>query len=194
MTISFRQALPQDSLFIAHAILAALHVRDMEDEILYVEDLKPLVRAIQEENILYSYMNTRVAEVDSVVAGCFVTYDGGIFESLRLPTYRVLGKVLMPGKNLESLDAYAATEPETGAGEYYLDSLAVLPRFRHTGVGRMLVVDAICHGRRQGFHTFTGLVAADSPALLKFYQSEGLMPQRKQLLFGEEYYRLVLER
>lgn len=194
MTITLRDATPSDAPFIAHAVIAALHEGEMPDDIAATPAPTSLVQAIANEPILYSYRHTRMADIDGVSAGCFVTYDGALFASLRPRTYQVLGQALGFAGPLPDDDPTFHQQPETQPGEYYLDSLAVLPRFRKSGVGRLLVVDAICQGRNRGHHRFTGLVAVDSPHLLRFYQSEGLQPVSQQDLFGTPYHRLLLER
>lgn len=192
-TITLRDATPADAPFIAHAVIAALHEGEMPAQPFATPVSQVLVQAIVQEPILYSYRHTRMADVDGQPAGCFVTYDGALFLPLRPLTYQVLGQALGFTGPLPDADPTLQQEPETRPGEFYLDSLAVLPQHRQSGVGRLLVVDAICQGRNRGHHRFTGLVATDSPHLLRFYQSEGLQPVGQQLLFGTPYHRLLLE-
>lgn len=78
----------------------------------------------------YSYRNTLVAEVGGVAAGAVVGYDGARLVELRKHIYPLLR---------EHLGTVPHIEDETEAGEYYLDSLAVLSAYRRRGVGEALV-------------------------------------------------------
>ena len=78
----------------------------------------------------YSYRNTLVAEVGGVAAGAVVGYDGARLVELRKHIYPLLR---------EHLGTTPHIEDETEAGEYYLDSLAVLSAYRRRGVGEALV-------------------------------------------------------
>lgn len=51
--------------------------------------------------------------------------------------------------NLAQIDA--ESEQETDPGEYHLDSLAVLPGYRHHGIGRALLLDGIQLGASLGY-------------------------------------------
>ena len=78
----------------------------------------------------YSYRNVLIAEVDGTVAGAIVGYDGALLYELREPIFPLLEKYLGSVPDIED---------ETAAGEFYLDSLGVLPQFRGMGVGAMLL-------------------------------------------------------
>lgn len=102
----------------------------------------------QRANTQYSYLNSLVAEVDDVVAGAVVGYDGARLAELRKHIYPLLK---------EHLGTIPHIEDETEAGEYYLDSLAVLPDYRRRGVGEALV-NALCNSAFDKGYGRVGLI------------------------------------
>lgn len=102
----------------------------------------------QRANTQYSYLNSLVAEVDDVAAGAVVGYDGARLAELRKHIYPLLK---------EHLGTIPHIEDETEAGEYYLDSLAVLPDYRRRGVGEALV-NALCNSAFDKGYGRVGLI------------------------------------
>lgn len=97
----------------------------------------------EREDAQYSYRNTLVATGDDGrVMGAIVCYDGARLEELRRPFLAAMKARF--GVTLEGL------QDETDAGEFYLDSLAVLPEFRHRGVGEALLRAGVERARRAG--------------------------------------------
>jgi ribosomal protein S18 acetylase RimI-like enzyme len=89
-----------------------------------------------------------VAEIDGVKAGAVVGYDGALLELLRNGTFEVLK---------ECIDRVPNILDETQAGEYYLDSIGVLPEFHGHGVGRALII-AFCNKAFAEGHECVGLI------------------------------------
>ena len=87
----------------------------------------------------------RLLLCDGKLAGGLISYDGATHEERRRNTW-----VMPDGRLLSSGDV-----PETMAGEYYLDSLAIVPEFRGYGLWRMLFDDAIEKAKEKGFHRVT---------------------------------------
>jgi len=85
------------------------------------------------EDSQYSYLNTLKAVDDSGAAmGFALGYDGAELYSLRRAFYSEVKRVL--GKDMEG-----RMGDECQPTEYYLDSLAVFPRFRGRGVAKELI-------------------------------------------------------
>lgn len=135
------------------------------------------------EDILYSWTRTRIAEIDGVPAGCLISYPGEEYARLRIRTWS-----LIFGSTEEEADMY---DSETFPGEYYLDSLAVLPQFRGKGVGSALLLDGVRKGREAGFDRVTLIVDVDKPDNIALYTKLGFVKEETISFFGHEYYRMA---
>ena len=83
----------------------------------------------------------------------------------------------------------AQMDPEARPGEYYLDSLCVLPTHRGHGIGRMLLQRAIADGQAQGF-TPTLAVHPENLKAQALYARQGFRPAGRYFIFGEDYLRM----
>lgn len=132
----------------------------------------------------YSYRNTLVAEVDGMVAGALVGYDGADLEALREPIFPLL---------LKHLGEIPHIEDETEVGEFYLDSLGVLPRFRGLGVGSALL-NAMCDRAYVAGHERVGLIVdIDNPKAEKLYTELGFMRIGRKRFIGHDMWHLQRE-
>lgn len=179
-----RDATTSDAPFLAKCIMAGMHFYDFEtsppeDEDIYVR----LVGSERTENWLYSYRYTRVAEVDGLAVGSLLSYPGDIYRDLRQKTFSAIWPEL---SQME-----AESDQETGPGEYYLDTLAVLPAYRGHGIGRELLKDGIQKGIRLGFKRIALVADAGMPHLIRLYESVGFLPADHRLAFGVDSQRMI---
>lgn len=179
-----RDALPSDAPFLAQCILAGFHLYDFEPEGPKDKEVYRLLNeCIKREDLLYTYKFARIAEVDGVAAGALLSYPGELYRGLRHKTFVELWPDLL------RLDA--ESEQETGPGEYYLDSLAVAPAFRHQGIGRLLIEDGIRKGIGLGYKQM-GLVAdVTMPHLIRLYESYGFVSEERRKVLGIDFQRMV---
>ena len=134
--VRIQSATKEQSADIARLIMMAM----TDDCCLYfcgagygLEDFRKLMtRLVEREDSQYSYRNTQVALDEDKVVGISVSYDGGQLRELR-QAFIEEAKVHV-GKDHTSMD------DETQQGELYLDSLAVLPKYRHQGIVRKLLL------------------------------------------------------
>ena len=96
-----------------------------------------------------------------------MSYDGATHEEGRRNTW-----VMPDGRLLSSGDV-----PETTAGEYYLDSLAIVPEFRGHGLWRKLFDDAVEMAKEKGFHRVTLICDESYHKLAQLYTSYGFVPE-----------------
>ncbi len=91
-------------------------------------------------------------------------------------------------------------EPECLPGEFYLDSMAILPEFRgrayeYAGstdrIGHILMLDGIEEGRRKGFPRISLIVDKAKPRLKTYYSALGFRPDGEILFFGHLYDRMI---
>ena len=129
----------------------------------------------------YSYHCALVAEVDGQAAGVIVGYDGARLQALRQPTLAYICKQagFMP-----------QIQDETEAGEYYLDTLAVFPPFRHQGVGKALIL-ALCDKAFSEGHQRVGLlVDKDNAKAERLYTSLGFQRINTKQLFDHDLWHM----
>lgn len=186
MTIQLRNASPSDAPFLAKCVMAGMHFFDFESELPADEEIfRRLTGCEMREDLLYSYARTRVAEVDGTVAGSLLSYPGDTYLTLRHKTFSELWP------ELATMDEQS--EPETDPGEYYLDTLAVLPAFRRMGIGRALLEDGIQRGIAAGYQRITLAADSEMTHLIKLYQSVGFVVADHRRAFGVDFQRMIYE-
>ena len=123
----------------------------------------------------YSYHNAILAEVGNQVIGGIVGYDGSLLRQLRQPTLAYIE---------QQTGVMPQVQEETEPGEFYLDSLAVFPPYRHQGIGRQLIL-AFCEKAFGDGHPCVGLlVDQDNPKAERLYSSLGLQRVKQKQLFN----------
>ena len=83
------------------------------------------------------------------------------------------------------------SERETDPGEYYLDTLAVLPEFRHQGIGRTLLEDGIRKGAELGYKQMALVADMDMPHLIRLYEKVGFRLADRRRAFGVDFQRMI---
>ena len=182
--IIVREATPEDATIIAQVV--AMAIGDEEGVRHYCgDDYIGVLTAIAScDNTQYSWRYALVAEVDSHVAGAVVGYDGAELRTLRNGTFEVLSKTIGRVPNIVD---------ETEAGEYYLDSVGVLPEHRGMGVGRALV-EAICKRAFASGHRRVGLIVdMENPMAESLYTSLGFERVGSRPFFIHQMWHLQRE-
>jgi len=196
--ITIRPATPNDAPFVARLIMAA-----MTDECcLYfcgrghgLQDFRSMITAlVRRTDSQYSYLNTLVAEVpenpDETVenltpAGISVAYDGARLHELRRAFVDMARQQL--GRD------HSQMADETQAGELYLDSFAVEPRFRRRGIGTRLLRATAERARAMGLPRVGLLVDEANPSAERLYRSAGFRHADNNLWGGHPMRHLVLD-
>ncbi len=143
--------------------------------------LAVLTEIARREGTQYSWQYALMAEVEGVVAGAVVGYDGARLAELRDGTFAVLR---------EQIGRVPTIADETEAGEVYLDSVGVLPEFRGLGVGRALVA-AFCEKTFAEGRERVGLIVDyANPNAEKLYTSLGFERADTKLFFGHQMWHL----
>lgn len=114
----------------------------------------------------YSYENTICAvDADGTIAGISVSYDGARLRPLR--------KAFIAGA-LEAFGRdFSGMPDETQAGELYLDSLAVLPEYRHRGIATALLHATAEKAKAMGVGPLGLLVDEGNPRAEILYNKVG---------------------
>jgi ribosomal protein S18 acetylase RimI-like enzyme len=129
------------------------------------------------EGTQYSYTNALIALVNGEPAGAVVGYDGALLEPLRSATVSVIKK---------SFSEYSLPDDETQAGEFYIDSLGVLPKFRGYGVGKRLLMAMTGKGLALGCSKVGLIVDVENPGASSLYCACGFEEVGEKLFFGHK--------
>lgn len=186
--ITYRNATPQDAAFVAMVVAEAVGITVMEratEGTLSDADRESqtLIEAVcRRDDTLYSWRHTRLAIAGGVPVGALVSYPGEGYMECRKHTFALLSSLIT--FDVESMDA------ETRDGEYYLDSLAVLPAYRGQGIARQLLLHAQQEAHRQGRPAILAC-APDNTGARLLYESLGFRQEGLMHIFGEDYLRMV---
>ena len=177
--ITFRQATIDDAQFIAEGFHTAMLMNDTPKEriALFAEKI------CRRNDVLYSAQNTILAEKYGKPIGMITSYDGKNYSAFRKTTMALVKEHL----GIE----FPGMEDEATEGEYYLDSLAVLPECRGLGIGSSLLKEAISRGHALGLPV-TLVVDPANPKARKLYESLGFSFLRKIFIFGHNYDKMIL--
>ena len=183
--VQLRDATLEDSPFIARVVFAGIDMLDI-DAVLPDEQrviFEHLIGICRMNDTLYSYLNTRIAEIDGNPVGGLVAYDGARYATLRAKTFGLV-------QQTSGLDL-SRNAMETGPGEFYLDSMAVFSDCRGMGIGKLLMRDRVDFAFNNGFQKVTLLVDEDKPRLQQYYESEDFAFSEEMFVFGSWYNKLV---
>jgi len=136
------------------------------------------------DSLQYSYQNTLVAMDAEQVVGISVSYDGGCLHELRRAFIEAAKEQI--GKDHSGMD------DETQAGELYLDSLAVLPDYRHQGIARKLLLATKERANCLGLPRVGLLVDKDNPVGEALYTSVGFQYVNDNQWGGHPMKHLIL--
>ena len=177
-----RRARKEEAAQIAALFMLAWPVEEiLESNGLTYEQLHESMAAIAAaEKTIYSYENTIVAEVDGQVVGAMCAYDGADYMRLKQPIVDVLGA-----------DSGFAQLKETEAGEFYLDSVGVLPEYRGRGIASRLF-EAQCKRAASLGHKVAGLIVdVDKPQAEALYARLGFTYLDNKDFFGHTMKHMV---
>ena len=183
--VQLRDATLDDAPFIARVVLAGIDMLDIDAVLLDEQHAiyEHLMDICRMDDTLYSYLNTRIAEIDGNRVGALVAYDGARYAALRAKTFGLVQQ--SSGMDL------SRNAMETGPGEFYLDSMAVLSDFRGLGIGKTLMRDRMDYALRNGFQKVTLLVDKHKPRLQRYYESDGFAFDEEMFVFGSWYNKLA---
>lgn len=178
--IEIRRATNDDAPVIAAAVAMAI---GHESSVHYCGEnyLDVLTEVAQLAESQYSYINSLVAFADGEPAGAICGYDGAALGLLREGTLAVVNKY-------NPLDG--PIDDETQPGEFYLDSIGVLPEYRGLGIGSMLI-NAMTETARNEGHRCVGLIVDfDNPNAEKLYARLGFRRVGTRMFFGHKMWHL----
>lgn len=178
-SIIIRDATPADAELIAWTVAEA-----SDGNHAYFDRLKSIA---SETDNLFSWQNTRVAEVDGRAVGCQITFTGKHYASFRKRTWLA---VWSPPLTEEIIDRAPL---EADADEYHLDSIAILPEYQGRGISRALIMDSVRRGQALGYAHIAFLVETDKPSLHDYYARLGFVDEKPVRLFLTDYIKMRYE-
>lgn len=178
--VQIREARKEDALFIARGFHTAMLYDDTTEERLASFAKVVCVR----EDVLYSWKNTVIAEEDGVPVGMLTSYDGQYYRKLHVRTEEIIKEAFGT--------EFPGMEDEAGPGEYYLDSLAVLPASRGKGIGKALLRYGIERGKALGLRVTLAVDPVNTRAQA-LYRSLGFVPAGELFIFGHTYWKWEID-
>lgn len=183
--LHIRDGRPSDAHFLAECIMAGMHMYDFEEVL--NDDLSDILGRLtsceERTDTLYTHARTRVGEIDGTPVAALLSYPGELYRELKEKTFREYWPAFF--------ELFSSDDPETGPGEYYLDSLAVLPAFRHRGIGQAMIRDSMQIGISQGFTRIALVADSQMPRLVSLYGSLGFVREEIRHAFGTDFQRMV---
>lgn len=134
------------------------------------------------EDTQYSYRNALVADLGGTPTGAIVGYDGAKLHELREPTLRLI--------EARTGQSFSNVQDETNPHEFYLDSLGVLPAYRHLGIGSRLLKALRDKAFAEGHKCAGLLVDVENPQAEHLYLSLGFERTELRNLFGHQMWHL----
>lgn len=189
--ITIRQAQVNDATSIAEGIYEAFLLPGSElenDPSFHQQWLDALTVVCAQSDTHYSFCNTLIAEVDGEVAGIMIAVDGTNYRIQRERMYPQLKSIfdIAFGMGWEDM------EDEAQAGEFYVDSIAVFPPYRHRGIGTALLLHAKQRAKELDIPVVT-LAVEPMNSAKTLYQELGFKYNRPLTIFNEEYELFVAD-
>lgn len=180
--IELRKATSSDCSFIAKMIMMALHITEEDNERLY----NHMVELVEDKHTLYYWERCTIACDDNMPVGLCLAYDGVDYPERREYSFSFVCK---DGKPVSDNNTDLLVQPdESGWGEMYIDSLAVIPEYRGNGIGRMMLKDALKRSVKLALMP-TILVNPNNEPALKLYKSLGFEYGEEMEVFGTLYHK-----
>jgi ribosomal protein S18 acetylase RimI-like enzyme len=134
-----------------------------------------LARLFTECQNRFSYRFTDLAVVDGQVAGLLLSYPSGIMKSLEIPMAMQLLRIL---GMLEFIHFVRNALPlsqikEAGAGEQFINNVAVLPNFQGQGIGSQLLAFVEGKAKTTGLGKSSLCVDIDNDRARQLYERLG---------------------
>lgn len=181
MNIAIRRGRIEDANIIAQAIAMAIGDTSTMERYCGKNFIEVLEEIARRDDTQYSYKNALVAEVDGKAVGAIIAYDGALLYQLREKTLSVIHKY-----NPD----FRITDDETQVGEYYLDSIGILPEYRGMGIGRALLLALQEHVAKVNHPCIGLLVDYDNAQAEQLYQTVGFKRVGTKLFIGHDMWHM----
>jgi|SRR5690606_31752723 len=165
---------------------APLIVQAMEDLARFFTQSDDLVQAItlfehffQQQHNQYSFEHTLICEIENEIVGTLSAYDGALLSDLRAPFLQFIEEKYHL-KNFFPAD-------ETQAGEYYIDTISVSPKFQGMRIGTKLLEASMEKAKHLKHKKMGLLVDVNNPNAERLYTRLGFQPVGFKEFMGGTY-------
>ena len=181
----YRPARPEDCPIVPQLMVQALD--DLARKYVNSKNLSDAIPVLEyffvRKNNLYSFENTLVCEDQDGIAGSITGYDGAGYGELRKPFFEYLKL---------NHEFTMHIEDETSEGEFYLDTVSVLPSRHGQGIGTGLMNTGIDRARRLGHSKVGLLVHVGNPKARYLYERLGFQTAGQKTILGNLYDHMAL--
>lgn len=183
MTISIRQATPQDAKMVAPLIYDAIGdiANNLTGEQELPKVLSSLEKFVTETSNRHSYLNTFVAVQAEEILGIVVLYDGKQGD--------VLDRQLE--KQLATKGINVTLDVEAHQDEYYIDTICVAKNARGLGIGTKLLQFAEHYGRELGYNKISLNVELEKLDARRLYERMGYVVTEGWTIINEPFHHMV---
>lgn len=143
-----------------------------------------LLQFVKSQNNQYSFQNCYVIEDGGEILGALLGYDGAKMKELRKPVLAYVHQYFNPD---------LAVEDETQAGEFYIDSIGILPNQQGKGIGAKLIQYVINEQVQENGQTLGLLVDKANPGAKRLYLKLGFEVVGEKNLMGISMEHLQLK-
>ena len=177
--ITIRKATRDDAEFLALGFLTAMWVDEKK-----IPGILAFFKTFAErDDTLYSWRNAYIATYNGEDAGVLISYDGAIYKEAALITFTLL-------KEANGED-YTQMTQEAIPGEWYLDTLAVMPQYRRKGIARALLLHGIMLAKEcEDTSLVTLYVDAEHPWVVDLYSSMGFQTSGEAFIFNQMFTKM----
>lgn len=146
----------------------------------------------KEKNNRFSYENIDVVESEGSIAGLVLAFPAE--KEMKLNT-AIMKK--LPSLYKTKISTYKEkvvpmlNSEEAKPGEYYIDSIAVHPKYRKKGLGKKLLMTARKKAIKRGFNKVSLIVKPKNKGAIKLYKSSGYNMDGTVDMPSTDYYRMV---
>ncbi len=173
-----RPATAEDVPFISWAVMTAAGIEEP------TEEMRKMSRMLcWRTDVLYSWKNSMVMTLGEQLVGSLTCYSGKDYASLRRTTMILIARY--SGEDFRNMDM------ETEPGEFYLDSMAVLPEFRKRGIASKMLKAGITHAAKLNIPTVSLVVSPLKPQAQHLYESVGFRYDRDINIFNQTYRKMT---
>jgi len=136
---------------------------------------KVISRLFRRQKNRYSYQYTNLAIIDGEVAGLILSYPGKVLKSLNFP---MVESMIAVSELPQLLQFFYRSLPlirikEAAADEYFINNMAIFPKFRGQGIAKFLMNLAQKRAKESGLNKCALTVEIKNSRTVELYQYLG---------------------